>query len=238
MLQKTPNLRQLTLKGWDNDRRDVVDFSLLTHLESLDIVAFMFEYLPPLPSSLRSLHLGDCSYMDFSDERSQFSIAAANLGNLQAFSISGDPLKFAFRDMETLLQPSISKLKRLVFRNLQRCSSVGNDDYGIYELLSAGHFQDLRYLDLSRSTAVGKTGEMIATKFPSLVYLDLSYTPVSGVGVKALVMKEGEKLEKLVLQHCKNVSVDAVDYARAMGVNVVYNFPENVKYRKKVRHGA
>ena len=224
MFEKVSNLRELTLQGWHVHPDDSADFSLLTHLEDLDIAGTLLLFLPPLPISLRSLDLTNCHKMDFSCMKSQQSIWAGNLTNLCSLSISR-VLGFDFIDLDTLLIPSKGKLKRL---------AVG-DMYDHRFNLVENHLQELHQLNLSKLDISDETAELIAERSPRLKILDLSYTAISGVGVKALVLKDGDKLEKLNLQHCISVSSDAVDYARANGVDVIFNFPDQLKYSKKVR---
>ena len=63
----------------------------------------------------------------------------------------------------------------------------------------------------------------LALNLPKLKILDVSLTEITGVGVKALCLKKGARLEKLNLDHCEKVSVDAVEWARKRGVEVQYN---------------
>ena len=88
-----------------------------------------------------------------------------------------------------------------------------------------------------RNTHVDDTlAKLLALHLPKLTALDVAFTKISGVGVKALCLKDGDGLERLNLQHCTGVSVDAVEWARARGVDVQYSFPESGKGRK-VRSG-
>ena len=64
--------------------------------------------------------------------------------------------------------------------------------------------------------------------------LDLSGTNVTGVGVKDIV--QAGDLEELVLNDCRLLGTDAVDWARAQGIRVTYRMSDGGSGCKKVRY--
>ena len=74
----------------------------------------------------------------------------------------------------------------------------------------------------------------IVESLPKLRYLNLSGSKVTGVGVKeALKLKH---LERLVLDDCRDLGFDAVEWAREKGVQVQYRMNEKAAGGSKVRY--
>ena len=89
-------------------------------------------------------------------------------------------------------------------------------------------------LDVSYNGLPDRFFEHLAEISPRLRNLNASYNPsMTGVSVKALIMKPGEKLKKLDLEYCSCVGVDAVELARMHGVAVKYRFPDDRLTAKK-----
>jgi len=96
------------------------------------------------------------------------------------------------------------------------------------------------------------TGSLLAQNAPYLKALHLASTDVTGVFVKELVtrhlsppMEIGPLLDETVINYksqlkhlcfnqCKNMNVDAVDWARSQGMSVAFSFSED-KAGRKVR---
>lgn len=72
----------------------------------------------------------------------------------------------------------------------------------------------------------------VATK---LKHLNLSSTSVSGVGVKALVNGCKDTLTWIKLDNCRNVSPDAIEWARSCGIEVSYYFRDGLAGGRAVR---
>lgn len=128
-----------------------------------------------------------------------------------------------------LLSPGKGKLELL---NLKDCNLQAQD---ISSLIQDGFLKNVIQLSLAGLPVNDACVELLATNLHHLKCLDLSSTRVTGVGVKALVLRPTVKLERLNLMLCTSVSVDAVHFARSHGIQTTYCFPETLKNAKKVR---
>ena len=230
LLEKAPNLRELSLQSWrDYGSGSIVyDFSVLTHLEVLDLAGFNMSHFPRIPASLRSLDLTECYSINCDTQVSQVNIKDTNLQDLHSLSLSPGKWPISYENLQTLLRPSKSLLKKFSYL----CCAMEDN---ISSLIQEGYLVEVTELNLHYSSINDKIAELIAENLPRLKILDLAATSITGVGVKALVLKLGDRLEKLNLMHCTSVSSDAVDFARAKGVHVTYSFPDMKGKGKKVR---
>ena len=172
--------------------------------------------------------------MNFTRPGRQNNLQNTNLINLTSLSLSGfDNLTIS--DLERLLEPGKGKLGKLAITN----STLGVTDKDtalhICHLMEAGYLAHVVDLDLSIRAVDDNVAELLAKSLPRLTTVSLAKSKVTGVGVKALVLKQGDALQHLYLQYCTSVSVDAVEFARSKGVNVIFTFPDNLKYGKRVR---
>lgn len=129
--------------------------------------------------------------------------------------------------------PECSKLE-----SLSVCGPLGGEghaeSYMIDLLISNVRLQDLKTLRLSESkTVTDKSAVAIAKTFPKLQDLDLRATGVTGVGVKALV-KGLVDLKTVNISSCGDVGEDAVSWARAQGVNIIYGMENPLLTRYNV----
>lgn len=82
-------------------------------------------------------------------------------------------------------------------------------------------------LGLTHCALDDKKGETLPILLHCLRRVDLSYTKVTGVTVRALVQKLPKgQLEWLNVSYCDMLSPDAVEWARAQGVSVKYSMGE------------
>ena len=108
---------------------------------------------------------------------------------------------------------------------------------GIAAIVSEGHLTEVTELRLSNADVSDELVALVARCCPKLESFDASYNmKLTGVGVKALVLKEGG-IRRLNLDHCVGVGSDAVEYARGKGAVVQFTFPDSVKSGKRVRLG-
>ena len=156
----------------------------------------------------------------------------------------------ALNDFSLLTSLTVSPTRNLLPEAVHALIGTGKNkltklDLHAYEstidiagLLAAGHLSELKEFRLSNYVVSDQLAESIAARCLGLTQLDLSYnTRLTGVGVKSLVLKPGEKLTTLNLNHCIGVGIDAVDYARGHGIEVLFTFPDNMRYGKRVRLG-
>lgn len=156
--------------------------------------------------------------------RLQDSIYQNRLPNLKALqlahthSLTGDAVK-------SLLSANKGNLTLL---NLAHCTKLEHMD--IVSLIQSGYLRAITVLSLAGCDFTDETAQLLAEASPGLENLDTERTRVTGVGVKALVLKPGRKLKKLNLDSCRFVSADAVDLARASGIYVQFIIHEEPRW--------
>lgn len=74
----------------------------------------------------------------------------------------------------------------------------------------------------------------IVEALPNLRTLDLSETDITGVGVKHAL--KATHLERLVVNNCRKIGIDAIDWARSQGVRVDYRMSDDTPEGRKVRY--
>lgn len=188
---------------------------MLKNLRNLDLSCSSLGSFPKLPESIQVLNLSSCgfalSYSPLID-----SINQNRLPNLKALLLAhmhglvGDGVR-------SLLSANKGNLMLL---NLAHCGRLVRKD--IRSLIQDGYLGAINSLSLAGCDFTDETAQLLATASPNLDNLEIEQTEVTGVGVKALVLKHGRKLEKLKLDSCRLVSADAVDFARASGINVQF----------------
>ncbi|MCJ1415489.1 hypothetical protein MMC32_001821 [Xylographa parallela] len=230
LFPKVPNLHTLSLQTRTaTSPRIASDYSSLISLHTLSLTDVDIATFPCLPPSLQSLSLinawGIGSHSDVADaymERNDFSaltsltVSAARF--LRPVVVAG------------LIGSGRNKLQKLDLRDFDA-------SLGITALISEGHLAEVTDLRLSNADVSDDLAGLVARCCPKLRGFDASYNmKLTGVGVKALVLKEGG-LQRLNLNHCVGVGSDAVEYARGKGVVVHFTFPDIVKSGKRVRLG-
>ena len=203
-------------------------FSRLLNLRSLKLCGTRLLRLPKLPPTLRHLNLIATS-INFSELEGSQSLEDHTLPELETLELSNNHL-LTCPALQILLKPSKGKLTEL---DLSSCGQI--DKAAIHGLITNGYLDGIVDLRLSNSDVDDFTAEAIAGSCPKLKKLNLSGTKITGVGVKSLVQKPHGMIEELCLNDCTGVSLDAVAYAEAKGINVSFRFPDSVKYGKRIR---
>ena len=216
LFSKIRKIHELSLPGWrPSDRSSFLDISALTNLSSLNLSSLVQEDFPRLPPSLRVLDMTDCHTVQFDLAISETNLAAFPLPNLTSVTLPfARNISLAF--VHLLFGPSKGKLTKL---------DIGGATFNIdvCELITAGYLAEVTELRLRNRLVNDVVAKKLASNLLKLEILDVSCTEITGVGVKALCLKRGAYLEKLNLDHCEKVSVDAVEWARERGVEVQYN---------------
>lgn len=227
LLEKIPNAQNLTLKNWHwtLPSSNHWDFSVTPKLQSLDMTNNQHIIFPRLPPSLHTLDLSSCIAAPQLDDLSHDNVVRSSLPEMKSLSLSN------YHSMEpTRLMALLSRGKgKLELLNLKNCNLQAQN---INSLIQDGFLTDVIQLGLAGLPVNDTCVELLATNLHLLKYLDLSFTRVTGVGVKALVLKSGVRLERLNLMMCSQVNVDAVTFARSHGIQITYSFPENRMLRK------
>ena len=191
---------------------------MLKNLRNLDLSKSSLGLCPRLPESIQVLNLYSCIFFsDFASIPSlQDSIDQNQLPNLKVLLLA---------HMHCLTGNGVRSLLsankgNLMWLNLAQCSKLVRKD--ISSLIADGYLGAINVLSLAGCDFTDETAQLLAKASPELENLDIERTEVTGVGVKALVLKPGRKLAKLKLDSCRLVSADAVDFARASGINVQF----------------
>ena len=207
-----------------------MDFSILRNLRRLSVRESMSRSFPRLPSRLRHFDFGGCFFGDQYNGESEENIRNANLTDLNSLLLPAALIDWNF--VQTLVEPCKGNIQILNLSCLLK--HVGHNPPEL--LLGPDHLKSLVELDVSSNHLKDSFFEHIADSCPRLRSLNTSHNnTITGVGVKALIMKPGDKLKKLNLNRCSRVGVDAVQLARTNGVEVEYSFPDDRLIAKQMR---
>lgn len=106
----------------------------------------------------------------------------------------------------------------------------------IRALWANGQLRRLSHFQLQCQSLDDDTLESLARDCPCLESVDVSgCCNITGVGVKALVTKQGTKLARLDVTSCAKIGFDAIEWARSQGVQVVAQAKEG-RAGRKVRY--
>ncbi|PBP18355.1 F-box domain protein [Diplocarpon rosae] len=206
----TPNATSVVLDGW-KIAIPFVDATTWTTLEHLDLSNTKITNLPALPPTLKHLAL---------NENPQLKLAASEdrptlLPLLQSFECHSTALDG--NALALILEASIK------VGNLQILKVGGRLVNGRPNLV-ANEFpasESVEELSLASMDIGDRVALEVVGLYPNVKKLDMSSTRITGVAVKAFV-QNGVKWLKM--NHCESVGVDAVDWARGKGVEVMHNF--------------
>ena len=159
--------------------------------------------------------MSGCHECDFINSMSQTNMLNNKLTNLTNLSMSSVH-RMKCDDLQDILNANKGKLEEL---NINGCPSVDVED--LVNLGKLGYLKSIALLELGNVFDIDDVYiESLAEYLPCLRKLVLVYTRITGIAVKAVVLKSQDKLEHLILENCPGVSPDAVDFARARGVRV------------------
>lgn len=229
LLTKVPNIQTLSLQGWIVTAPPIqgptTDFSKLHKLQHLNI-SYLTAVLPPLlPSTVRTFAMADCCKLPGNQG---FSFADFDLPQLVRLSFAGWH-QLLLGDLQAWLIPNKGKLTHLDIGDCIALSSANLKD-----LITQGYLGAIEELALTSCNVDDETAVLIARSLPRLKDLDLAWTKITGVGVKALVTGLEGKLEHLCLNGCDSTNIDAVELARAMGVKVSFGFPDPLSAGRRI----
>ncbi|KAM0804411.1 hypothetical protein BDR22DRAFT_818057 [Usnea florida] len=132
--------------------------------------------------------------------------------------------------LQACLLPNKGNLKHL---DIGGCIALSIAN--LKDLITHSYLECVEDLVLKSCTLDDEIAILIARNLPRLKNLDLARTKVTGVGVKALVIGLEGKLERLDLDGCNSTSIDAVEFARAMGVKVAFGFPDRLSGGRRIK---
>ena len=239
LLTKIPNIHTLSVQGWDarwDARSDApvivafvlgqrVDFSNLHQLQNLNISNLKAILPPLLPSSIRTIAMADC---DRYSVYQGVNFADFDLPELVRLSLAGWH-ELSLGELQACLLPSKGKVTHL---DIGSCVALSSDN--LKELITQGYLEGIEDLGLKSCNVNDEIAMLLARNLPRLKNLDLAYTKITGVGVKALVTGLEGKMEHLCLDSCPDISVDAVVLARSMGVKVAFGFRDPLSKGRRI----
>ncbi|KAI9806394.1 MAG: hypothetical protein M1833_003581 [Piccolia ochrophora] len=231
LVKQAPNLVDLGLPGWNRPgaARSQLDLILLTELESINLERTLMTSFPRLPPTMRRIKMSDIYNVELSNGEGLAILRDANFTELESldFSCTSGITGAALR---LLLEPSHGTVKHL---SIDHCPHISNANLCTFAL--EGHLRSVTELNVAGAAIDDDCAELLAAHLPRLTSLNLSSTNVTGIGVKAFVSRP--KLAVLKLNHCLRVSLDAVEWARAQGTTVEFQFPDLPGRGKRVRYG-
>ncbi|KAF2494184.1 hypothetical protein BU16DRAFT_464551 [Lophium mytilinum] len=219
------------------------DFTTLESLESLKLHNYPLNNFPILPPSLRvyehtasdsNNHFTTTSPLTALNTQAALAthlpqltaLALCNLGALDPGFLDVLLLKAVTDDVDVDLATSTS-LTRLSLAN----TTLSNKD-ALLRCLSNPRFSTLQELDLTDSLADDEVVDFLCSTFPALRRVNLAKTRISGAGIKQLCVKLSG-LEWIGADFCQSVtSIDAVELARKMGVEVSWRLVQVGKGKK------
>ena len=223
-----PNLRKFHLINIDCFDYPVVPFTLLGQLEDLSLEKSTHQGLPLLSSTLKSLCLGNTSgfYSTWPVNDYDNSLGRANLKRLENLEI-GD-WKYPEEWFLNLFNSCKGNLRRLALDGFHTEALYPN----LTQLFDADfprRLEALRlppnWVELGRrevcSSPTDDDAILFAELAPNLHEIDLSYSKITGAGIKVLVHKLGKPLKRLLFSSWRDIGVDDVIYARRSGIQVV-----------------
>ena len=229
LVTKIVGISTLSVKGWFVPPLfpgPNLDFSNLHQLQHLDITRLVAQLPPQMPSTVRTFLMADCTPFP---RISGVPFADYDLPQMTRLSLTGwSELSLSF--LQACLLPNKGNLKHL---DIGGCIALSIAN--LKELITHNFLEGVEDLVLKSCTLDDEIVMLIARNLPRLRNLDLSRTKVTGVGVKALVTGLEGKLERLDLDGCNSTSIDAVDFARGMGVKVAFGFSDPLSGGRRIK---
>lgn len=216
LLTKVPKVRKLTLADWSWSSDTVLshtNFTNLSELEQLKIVRNNNLVFPRLPPSLRMLNLRCCTTDRRLSQEGNDNLIGNILPELEDLALT-EFTGLTLNGLLSLLNASKGNLESL---DIESCVQLESKD--IDTLVESSYLEEVTCLKLCKLSINDSTAELIAQNLPRLKKIDLSLTRVTGIGVKAIVLKPHSRLERLVLNGCR-LDRDVIDFAIAHGITV------------------
>lgn len=230
LLIKIPNIHTLSVQGWTVLPKpplpgQSVDFSNLHQLQDLDISRLRAIMPPQLPSTIRTIAMAHCNNVP---RIHRVSLVDFDLPQMVRLSLAGWS-ELSVGDLQACLAPSKGKVTHL---DIGGCIALSSAN--LKEIVAHGYLDGVEELILKSCNLDDEIAMLMARNIPRLRNLDLACTKITGVGVKALVIRLEGKLEQLCLDGCHSTNIDAVELARGMGVKVAFGFPDPLSGGRRI----
>ncbi|KAJ9668473.1 hypothetical protein H2201_001521 [Coniosporium apollinis] len=222
LVKRMPNLEELSLINW----RQCTAFNVMNlgalPLKSLDLSDTVHEHFCRIPTCLKKLAVS-CPLADLSILGHMLPVP-----NVVELSVSKCG-PYVERMLTGLLSNGNSEdgnidvdisshapIKKLLLHELGR-----HDQGTLRRMLQNPRFLQLEHLDLTEAPCVrDELALSLPTFFPSLRRLSLTWTRITGVAVKGIVQQLKGRLQYLCVDYSLDITSDAIDWARAQGVEV------------------
>ena len=199
-----------------------LDFSNLKQLDNLDVNSVQHDFSIRLPASLHSLNLSNHPGPGPDVEENQ-------LAQLVHFSYDRCG-HIPFVSIQEFLEANFGDLTSYSARGCVPCEGW------LIELVhhvQLGSFINVETLILDYCTFKDEIPVLLAKHTTALKFLSLASTQISGVGLRPLLTGiDGTltpRLEFLCLDNCTGCSLDAVEWARSLGVKTSFKFDDGGK---------
>lgn len=216
LLAKIPKVHKLMLSNWSWSSDSVLSHTNFTNLSELQQLKMVRNYnlvFPRLPPSLRILNLWRCTTDKLLSQEGKENLISNSLPELKDLALT-EFTDLTLNGLLSLLNASKGKLELL---DVESCIQLESKD--INTLVESSYLEKVTRLTLCKLPINDSTAELIAQNLPRLRNIDLSLTRVTGIGVKAIVLKPDSRLERLVLNGC-GLNRDVIDFAIAHGITV------------------
>ena len=206
-----------------------LDFGQLSRLESLTIDTNCVPNAMLFPATLRYLEI--IFYYDTVSSTEQAINSSAGLPVLSSLTVRGCPSSAQVRNG---VWPIIAAAGSL--RLLSMCGQV---DCKMRDMMNLVPIQTLGKLETfyhPGGNLQDEDLEKLAAYCPCIRDIDVSESgDITGVGLKALVARTGSGVRRINLTKCSGVGMDAIQWARNKGVNVVWSNPNSQTRRKSAK---
>lgn len=241
-----PNLEKIKLHEYQPAHsHDILEFQELTQLTHLDLLLDITRANKiKVPGTLKSLAIATWkpSHADFFDDDPNYPPLQWHLFHLEELRICVADVPFHCLGRVLRTDKEHSEAPPALLRILSMAKSNVGRDGALTTRLEAGvdGIMHPRLAALERFSLEGcldpddNTMSLIKEHVPELRSLNVSGSVVTGAGIKALI--ELGYLKHLVAYDCRNLGLDAVEWARSAGVRVEYGMTTNLSGGKKVRY--
>ncbi|KAL8763886.1 MAG: hypothetical protein Q9194_007233 [Teloschistes cf. exilis] len=231
LLAKIPEVRKLILKNLQGlDGISSPNLTAMTHLEELRLRDCYGILYPQALPSLRILRV--CGHRVLIQPSSHGEIPGYRGPSLVELTVKDNHFS------EILLITRLLGSRNGTLRTLKisGCNRV-NLSWLLVKIMQRGALDEVVDLDLSATDVTDHAIEISTPILRKLRCISLDRTNVTGIAVKALILKPGTKLEYLGISECDRISADAVEFARKQpGLTLKSGSNSNAKGRK-VRYG-
>ena len=226
LIKRIPNVQNLGLERFEYDEHvhNQVGLSELHQLETLRLFDSEIFGNLKMPTSLKSISLerSVCEATVSGQQR-------VHVPELKWINLSRNVHRAGPMNIQALLSASRGNVEHL---NLNYMSA---DRQYMADVFREQVVAKVEALGLAGLPVSDDNLANLGSFASRLKRINLSSTSVSGVGVKALVNGCKDTLTWIKLDNCRNVSPDAIDWARSCGIEVSYYFRDTLAGGRAVR---